>query len=266
MSGTKRRRSALPVEKETQLLPAIDFSGLQLFSTEVASEDVSSEAFAQFYVKQAAIGDKDNVLFVVSYDNRVLLSKEFLVESFNSHFRGSKNAKDQESLKILSDGSIGKTLSWSLVELPPRVLSRILSSNCAFASVDADGESQGLRKWLSISENSIVSTQQLQNEADQFMEAYDADLEAAEKAKEELAARLKADGFTLVTRKGKNRGELDDDSENKKKKKKSLVLKDFYRFQKTEQKLQALSTLREKFEEDKERIRQLKAKRKFKPY
>jgi len=47
---------------------------------------------------------------------------------------------------------------------------------------------------------------------------------------------------------------------------KDKILNDFYRFQKRENKREALTELRRKFEEDKKRIAKLKENRKFKPY
>eukprot|EP00002_Diphylleia_rotans_P030941 TRINITY_DN6400_c1_g2_i1.p1 TRINITY_DN6400_c1_g2~~TRINITY_DN6400_c1_g2_i1.p1 ORF type:complete len:324 (+),score=57.22 TRINITY_DN6400_c1_g2_i1:54-1025(+) len=48
--------------------------------------------------------------------------------------------------------------------------------------------------------------------------------------------------------------------------KKERLLEDFYAFQRREKKVQRLTELRRKFEEDKERIARMKANRKFKPY
>lgn len=48
--------------------------------------------------------------------------------------------------------------------------------------------------------------------------------------------------------------------------KKETTHSDFYRFQQREQRRSELLALRERFEEDKRRIAELKASRKFKPY
>ena len=47
---------------------------------------------------------------------------------------------------------------------------------------------------------------------------------------------------------------------------KNKELKNFYRFQMREEKRSKLAELRKKFEEDKEKIAQMKAARKFKPF
>ena len=48
--------------------------------------------------------------------------------------------------------------------------------------------------------------------------------------------------------------------------KKDKSLKNFYTFQIKEQKIEKLELLRKKFEEDKERVAEMKAKRQFKPF
>lgn len=48
--------------------------------------------------------------------------------------------------------------------------------------------------------------------------------------------------------------------------KKDTELKNFYRFQIKEQKVQELDSLRKKFAEDKERVAKMKEQRKFKPF
>lgn len=48
--------------------------------------------------------------------------------------------------------------------------------------------------------------------------------------------------------------------------KKELELKNFYRFQMIDEKKEKLKDLRQKFEEDKDRIAHMKANRKFKPF
>ena len=58
--------------------------------------------------------------------------------------------------------------------------------------------------------------------------------------------------------------EEDDDGRKLKKKKKELT--NFYRFQMLEEKIGKLQHLRQKFEQDKERIAKMRQHRKFKPF
>lgn len=80
------------------------------------------------------------------------------------------------------------------------------------------------------------------------------------------------EGWTLVTKKSRNPGLARKESVETKlnskmaQKKKTKQLKNFYRFQIKESKMQHLAKLKEKFEEDKKRISAMKQNRRFKPY
>ncbi|TPX36253.1 hypothetical protein SmJEL517_g01465 [Synchytrium microbalum] len=103
--------------------------------------------------------------------------------------------------------------------------------------------------------------------------------EQAEKDAREAARNKRnvpdADGFITVTRASKRKTATDgsgatvtaakaEEVKNLKPKKRELL--DFYRFQIKEKKMNQLTELRKKFEQDKERITALKNTRKFKPY
>ncbi|KAG8956706.1 Ribosomal RNA-processing protein 7 [Tulasnella sp. 424] len=109
----------------------------------------------------------------------------------------------------------------------------------------------------------------------------DEDEDEGEEKKQKPAAIVDEDGFTLVTRGGPKRGpkvvtkdfaaaiqhgEQNEAAERLKKHQDKIHLKDFYRFQVREKKRSAFMEQRKKFEQDKEAIERLKAKRKFKPY
>lgn len=102
-------------------------------------------------------------------------------------------------------------------------------------------------------------------------------------ARAELAAAESADGFTLVSKGRRHRVEeaavveaggvgtggmatWESDNQKRKKKRGSLIMSDFYAFQKAEAKIDRLSELRKRFEEDKARIAKLRSTRTFKPY
>lgn len=57
-----------------------------------------------------------------------------------------------------------------------------------------------------------------------------------------------------------------DSKQRSRKKKKQLELKNFYRFQIRQEKVEKLEELRQKFEEDKQRVALMKESRKFKPF
>lgn len=114
---------------------------------------------------------------------------------------------------------------------------------------------------------------QLQLQVDKFMEGFDA-RSAAEKAEARKGAQTDADGWTLV--KGTSRGQkrqllaVEEETaraqERAAKKLKANTAVHFYKHQEREQKKERLIQLREKFEQDKLKIAQMKQERKFKPY
>ena len=59
---------------------------------------------------------------------------------------------------------------------------------------------------------------------------------------------------------------VDSKQRSRKKKKQQLELKNFYRFQIRQEKVEKLEELRRKFEEDKQRVAMMKESRKFKPF
>nr|AFK42456.1 unknown [Medicago truncatula] len=116
----------------------------------------------------------------------------------------------------------------------------------------------------------------LQNQIGDFLTTYEEKLEEERKAKEALAAE---GGWTVVQHHKSRKKTTDSESgiavgsvaqaalENKLAKKKNKeVGQDFYRFQKREAQRNELMELQSKFEEDKKRLQQLRAARKFRPY
>ena len=117
----------------------------------------------------------------------------------------------------------------------------------------------------------------LQAAADAAVAAFDGGAAAKAAAIGDLASRMQADGFTLVTR-GVKPGTAPPGadgagapggggSRNAKAKAKrgSVVATDFYGFQTRESKADTLKALRERFDEDKRRVAQMKADRAFAP-
>uniref|UniRef100_A0A1D1YC56 Ribosomal RNA-processing protein 7 A n=1 Tax=Anthurium amnicola TaxID=1678845 RepID=A0A1D1YC56_9ARAE len=116
----------------------------------------------------------------------------------------------------------------------------------------------------------------VQQRLGEFMAAYEAEQEQARKDREALAAE---GGWTVVVHHKGRKKTTDSESgiavgsvaqaavEEKvaKKKQKELAL-DFYRFQKRETQRNEVMMLQSKFEQDKKRLQQLRAARKFRPY
>ncbi|KAG5535291.1 hypothetical protein RHGRI_023161 [Rhododendron griersonianum] len=138
--------------------------------------------------------------------------------------------------------------------------------------------SRGMRKWITEYHQSRPGLEILQHRIDDFMTAYEEQEEQARKEQEALAAE---GGWTVVVHHKGRKKTTDTESgiavgsvaqaavlerEAKKKSKTKDVGVDFYRFQKREAQRNEIMALQSKFEQDKKRIQQLRAARKFRPY
>ncbi|CAN4079553.1 unnamed protein product [Withania somnifera] len=136
--------------------------------------------------------------------------------------------------------------------------------------------SKGMRKWIADYYLSRLGLEVLQERIDEFIIDYEAKKEQEKKEKEALAAE---DGWTVVVH-HKGRKKIADSEtgiavgsvsqaavmDNMAKKKNKDMGLDFYQFQKREAKRNEIMVLQSKFEQDKKRIQQLRAARKFRPY
>ncbi|KMT04737.1 hypothetical protein BVRB_7g169180 [Beta vulgaris subsp. vulgaris] len=143
------------------------------------------------------------------------------------------------------------------------------------SSGEEDG-SKGMKKWIKEYHERRPGLKILQERIDEFITAYD---EKEEQAKRERETKLAEEGWTVVVhRKGGKRttdpesgvavgsvaeAAVRDKLANKKNKDVGL---DFYRFQRKEAHRSELMKLQSKFEDDKKRIQQFRAARKFRPY
>ncbi|CAJ1970886.1 unnamed protein product [Sphenostylis stenocarpa] len=139
-----------------------------------------------------------------------------------------------------------------------------------------DDCSKGMKKWIMEYRQSRPGLDVLQHQIDDFITAHEEKLEEERKEKEALAAE---GGWTVVIHHKGRKKTTDNETgiavgsvaqaavENKmtKKKRKEVGL-DFYRFQKREAQRNEIMTLQSKFEEDKKRLQQMRAARKFRPY
>ncbi|XP_055350574.1 ribosomal RNA-processing protein 7 homolog A-like isoform X2 [Paramacrobiotus metropolitanus] len=160
-----------------------------------------------------------------------------------------------------SGKSVKKLIAFCSSENDPLVLS----------TEDAPIQS-GLSTWIREHRQPLPSVVDMRKEIDVYMDKYDARVEREKlhaKANEGVADE---EGWVTVTRVGKKRGVRQVDVMNEttrtaaKKKASEKELLNFYKFQKGEGKVKQLTELRRKFEEDKQKIAQMKAMRKFKPY
>eukprot|EP00041_Stephanoeca_diplocostata_P007382 m.104433 g.104433 ORF g.104433 m.104433 type:complete len:283 (+) comp16847_c0_seq1:362-1210(+) len=122
----------------------------------------------------------------------------------------------------------------------------------------------GMQKWERAFDASRPDAAVLQQMVDEDLNAFD------DKVAQERAQRLAshgmedADGWTMVAKGGKTASE--DNAATTKKRTKERQLQNFYRFQLKESRKEEIADLRRRFDQDKEKVKALRSKRKFKPY
>ncbi|KAL3876926.1 hypothetical protein ACJMK2_034707 [Sinanodonta woodiana] len=130
----------------------------------------------------------------------------------------------------------------------------------------------GLNKWCKEYEENVVDVKEMQTEIDSFMAKFDQKQEEELRKAKESEGVPDEEGWVTVTRLGKKKGiprtEAFDKKgkEKERKKRKERELLNFYTFQNRENKRDEIAKLRQKFEEDKQRIVLMRASRKFRPY
>uniref|UniRef100_A0A0A8YDF0 Ribosomal RNA-processing protein 7 C-terminal domain-containing protein n=1 Tax=Arundo donax TaxID=35708 RepID=A0A0A8YDF0_ARUDO len=142
-------------------------------------------------------------------------------------------------------------------------------------SVDEDC-SRGMKKWIMEYKQKRPGLKILQERIDEFIIAHE---EQQEKERKEREAQAAEEGWTVVLHHKGRKKTTDTETgtavgsvslaamqEKMANKKPKEVAPNFYRFQKREAQLSELAMLQSKFEQDKKRIQQLRAQRKFKPY
>ncbi|GMH04286.1 hypothetical protein Nepgr_006125 [Nepenthes gracilis] len=134
----------------------------------------------------------------------------------------------------------------------------------------------GMRKWVKEHHDNRPGLKVLQQRIDDFITAYEAEAEQARKEREAQAAE---GGWTVVVHRKGGKKTTDPESgvavgsvaqaavvDKMAKRKRKDVGLDFYRFQRREAQRNELMKLQSKFEEDRKRIQELRAARKFRPY
>ncbi|KAM0933984.1 putative ribosomal RNA-processing protein [Dioscorea sansibarensis] len=143
------------------------------------------------------------------------------------------------------------------------------------SAVDEDS-SRGMKKWLIEHKQRRPGLKILQQRIDEFIIAHEEELEEARKERE---ARAAEGGWTVVVHhKGRKKTTEADTGvtvgsvaqaavmDKMAKKKAQVPASNFYRFQRREAQRNEVMMLQSKFEQDRKRIQQLRAARKFRPY
>jgi len=135
-----------------------------------------------------------------------------------------------------------------------------------------NSSTQGLKAWVNAHKAQKPGNAELQRQLDEWMEDYEAE---EERRKASAMAAMEEDGWTVVQRhKGRKKNTSGTGvtvgavaaaaAAARAAKKRPVEHADFYRFQQREKRRNDLLELRERFEEDKKRLTELKAVRKFK--
>ncbi|XP_050436866.1 ribosomal RNA-processing protein 7 homolog A [Adelges cooleyi] len=144
-------------------------------------------------------------------------------------------------------------------------------SNPFILSTDAAPLKNVVKRWCVNYNDNIINPVEVQSEIDSYMVDYDEKSEIRIQAEKE-AEEEDNEGWKTVTKRGRNPGFARKETITKNilkreaKKKMKKTLKNFYRFQIKESKINQLMELRNKFDNDKTKIDLLKQSRKFKPF
>ncbi|XP_053606346.1 ribosomal RNA-processing protein 7 homolog A [Plodia interpunctella] len=129
----------------------------------------------------------------------------------------------------------------------------------------------GMKKWIHEYNNSVMNPKALKERVEEFIKTHDKENADVQQRDKELGQEDE-DGWVTVTKRGKIQSfARTENIENKimakeEQKKKRKELKNFYTFQIRESKMKHIVALRQKFEEDKKKIAQIKQSRRFKPF
>ncbi|KAK7246393.1 hypothetical protein RIF29_41261 [Crotalaria pallida] len=191
--------------------------------------------------------------------------------------KGKKKRRKED--RLVKEVQISPEKEESLVkevQISPEKEEEPVQDDIYIISSGDEDNSKGMKKWITEYHQSRPGLKVLQHQIDDFITAHEEKLEEERKERE---ARAAEGGWTVVVHHKGRKKTTDAESgvavgsvaqaavENKMNKKKpNEVGLDFYRFQRREAQRNEIMMLQSKFEEDKKRLQQLRAARKFRPY
>ncbi|CAN6604363.1 ribosomal RNA-processing protein 7 [Trichomonascus vanleenenianus] len=132
-------------------------------------------------------------------------------------------------------------------------------------------EANGSAYYLALNRNKYLDQEGLQEQVDAYMEEFERQEEEKQREVLMMSEQVDEEGFTTVVYSKRKSKEgmaapvkASDVQPEKKKKKKEK--EDFYRFQLREKKKSEMNNLLKRFQSDKEKVKELREKRRFKPY
>ncbi|KAJ0230806.1 Ribosomal RNA-processing 7 protein [Hirschfeldia incana] len=171
-----------------------------------------------------------------------------------------------------------KKRKMKLIETSSEKMNKVEEEEDVYEISSGDEDcSKGMKKWVTDYYENRPGLDELQKRIDDFMTAHE---ERLEQEKQEREAKAAEGGWTVVVHHKGRKKTTDAESgtavgsvsqaaledQVAKKKKTEIVGHGFYRFQRRDAQRSELLALQTKFEEDKKRIQQIRAARKFKPY
>ena len=148
-------------------------------------------------------------------------------------------------------------------------LDKVLAFKCGEKlQIVLDEADIGMGKWTKDYMNTRVEINALMTSSDEFMKKYDFEQKTKEENLKALQEPDKEGWVTVVSKRKRlppSQDQLKESKKSKKRKKKNELL-NFYSFQQRELQREHIAQLRKKFEEDKKKVLELKAKRKFRPF
>ncbi|CAH8391512.1 unnamed protein product [Eruca vesicaria subsp. sativa] len=216
-------------------------------------------------ISSGPVDDEDNHLVKQADDNKA--SNE-IVDNNGTEIRNRNSKKSNKKKKTSTKDNEISSEKMNKVEEEEEVYE--------ISSGDEDC-SRGMKKWVAGYYESRPGLDELQKRIDDFITAHE---ERLEQEKQEREAKAAEGGWTVVVHhKGRKKtteaesgtavGSVSQaalEDKVSKKKNTEIVGHGFYRFQRRDAQRSELLALQSKFEEDKKRIQQIRAARKFKPY
>ncbi|XP_050103247.1 protein PXR1-like isoform X2 [Malus sylvestris] len=231
---------------------------------EIEIGEVLTEAGKSKKAKKKKKKDRNPLEFVKSLEKEVEAGQESSSRGISSVSKKALKKKKRD----LDSSESTKTMETEV---------EVDQADVYLISSGDEESSKGMKKWVTEYHQSRPGLKELQQRIDQFMVEHDEKLEQEKKEKE---ARAAEGGWTVVVHHKGRKKTTDAESgitvgsvaqaalEDKvaKKKHTEVVGLDFYRFQRKEAQRNEIMMLQSKFEQDKKRIQQLRAARKFRPY
>ncbi|XP_077217137.1 ribosomal RNA-processing 7 protein isoform X2 [Tasmannia lanceolata] len=240
---------------------------------QIHSENEDSETYTKEDKSSEVDGGKKNSTLSSKKKRKKEKRREVDVEDGNGGSNG---------LKLLADKSMkaGKSKRnnqlTSEKETKPVIKKIEVEEDGVYHLSSGDEDwSKGMKKWLTEYRKGRPGLEILQQRIDDYITSHETQEEKVRNEREALAAE---GGWTVVVHHKGRKKTTDSESGitvgsvaqavvvDKMGKKKSKVALDFYNFQRREAKRNEIMMLQSKFEQDKKRIQQMRAARKFKPY